>query len=71
MHCVAHIKRWTFVRSFHLAFDLTDVTLPDEDTNSILTDNANRTIPGNMAMHVATWLPNLKLVQVAPAGGQI
>ena len=41
------------------------------DTNSILTDDTNRTVPGNMAMHVATWLPNLKLVQVAPAGGQI
>ena len=32
--------------------DLTDVTLADEDTNSILTDNANRAIPGNVAMHV-------------------
>ena len=32
--------------------DLTDVTLADEDTNSILTDNANRTIQGNQAMHV-------------------
>ena len=39
--------------------DLTDVTLADEDTNSILTDVANRTIPGNMAM------------QVAPPAGQI
>ena len=37
----------------------TDVTLPDEVTNSILADDANRTIPGNMAMHVA------------PPGGQI
>ena len=27
--------------------DLTDVTLADEDTNSILTDNANRAIQGN------------------------
>ena len=32
--------------------DLTDVTLADEDTNSILTDNANRTIQGNVAMQV-------------------
>ena len=39
--------------------DLTDVTLADEDTNSILTDNANRAIQGNVAM------------QVAPSGGQI
>ena len=39
--------------------DLTDVTLADEDTNSILTADANRAMPGNMAM------------QVAPPGGQI
>ena len=32
--------------------NLTDVTLADEDTNSILTDNANRAIQGNVAMHV-------------------
>ena len=32
--------------------DLTDVTLADEDTNSILTDNANRAIQSNVAMHV-------------------
>ena len=30
----------------------TDVTLADEDTNSIQTDNANRAIQGNMAMQV-------------------
>ena len=39
--------------------DLTDVTLADEDTNSILTDNANRAIQGNVA------------IQVAPSGGEI
>ena len=38
--------------------DLTDVTLADEDTNSILTDDVNRAILGNVAM------------QVAPSGGQ-
>ena len=32
--------------------NLTDVTLADEGTNSILTDNANRAIQGNVAMHV-------------------
>ena len=32
--------------------DLTDVTLADEDTKSIPTDNVNRAIPGNVAMHV-------------------
>ena len=32
--------------------DLTDVTLADEDTNSILADNANRAIQGNEAMQV-------------------
>ena len=38
--------------------DLTDVTLADEDTNSILTDNANRAIQGNVA------------IQVTQSGGQ-
>ena len=32
--------------------DLTDVTLVDEDTNSIPTNNANRTIQDNVAMPV-------------------
>ena len=32
--------------------DFTDVTLADEDTNSILADNANRAIQGNVAMQV-------------------
>ena len=41
---------------------LTDVTLADEDTNSILTDNANRAIQGNVAMQVT---------QVVPSVGQI
>ena len=31
--------------------NLTDVTLTDEDTNSILTDNTNRAIQGNVAIH--------------------
>ena len=39
--------------------DLIDVTLADEDTNSIPTDNANRAIQGNVA------------IQVTPPGGQI
>ena len=30
--------------------DLIDVTLADEDTNSIVTDNANRAIQENVAM---------------------
>ena len=38
--------------------DLTDVTLADEDSNSIPTDDVNRAILGNVAM------------QVAPSGGQ-
>ena len=49
--------------------DLTDVTLADKDTNSILTDNANRAIQGNEAMQVTQ--PGGKLIQVAPSGGQI
>ena len=48
-------------------WDLTDVTLADEDTNSILTDNANGAIQGNGAI----WWPILQLMQVAPSGGQI
>ena len=32
--------------------DLTDLTLADEDTNSILADNAKRAIQGNEAMQV-------------------
>ena len=32
--------------------NLTDVTLADEDTNSILTDNANRAVQGNVAMQI-------------------
>ena len=32
--------------------NLTDVTLADEDTDSILTDNTNRAIRGNIAMQV-------------------
>ena len=38
--------------------DLTDVTLADEDSNSIPTNDVNRAILGNLAM------------QVAPLGGQ-
>ena len=38
--------------------DLTDVTLADEDSNSIPTDDVHRAILGNVAM------------QVAPSGGQ-
>ena len=32
--------------------DIPDVTLADDDTNSILTDSANRAIQGNVAMHM-------------------
>ena len=58
--------------------DFTDVTLADEDTNSILADNAKREIQRNEAMQViktnasgAIWWPNLLLMQVAPSSGQI
>ena len=33
-------------------WNLTDVTLADRDTKSILTDNADRAIQGNVAMYV-------------------
>ena len=36
--------------------DLADVTLADEDNNSIPTDDANRTIIGNVAMHLVAKL---------------
>ena len=52
--------------------DLTDVTLVDEDTKSILTDNANRAIQGNQAMYVTiVWCANLLVMQLVPSGGQI
>ena len=54
------------------------MTLADEDTNSILTDNAKRAIQGNEAMQViqtnasgAIWWPNLQSMQVVPSGGYI
>ena len=40
--------------------DLTDVTLADEDTNSILADNDNRAIQGNVAMQVTACLTTQK-----------
>ena len=49
-----------------LWLDLTDVTLADEDTNSILADNAKGAIQGNEAMQVMKTN-----MQVAPSGGQI
>jgi len=51
--------------------DLTDVTLVDEDTKSMPTDNANRAIQVNQAMHVTFWCANLLVMQVVPSGGQI
>ena len=61
--------------------DLTDVTLVDEDTKSILTNNANRAIQGLVAIQVthprgqivtnasgAIRWPNLQLMQVAEFG---
>ena len=35
--------------------DLTDVTLADGDTKSILTDNAKRVIQGNVAMQIIQY----------------
>ena len=51
---------WVWMSVTHTPlWNLTDVTLADEETNSILTDNANRAIQGNVAM------------QVMQSGGQI
>ena len=49
------VSQWLHPR---LCWDLTDVTLADEDSNSIPTDDVNRAFLGNVAM------------QVAPPGGQ-
>ena len=64
--------------------DLTDVTLADADTNSLVTDNANRAIQGNVAMQViqpggqlwnqCKWrqqTTKFLAMHVAPSGGQI
>ena len=50
--------------------DLTDVTLADEDTNSILTENADRAIEGKVASY-ATWWPTLQTMQMVPPDDQI
>ena len=49
---------WAYVCHSQAFEDLTDVTLADEDSNSIPTDDVNRAFLGNMAM------------QEAPPGGQ-
>ena len=36
-----------------LVEDIADMTLIDEDTKPMLTDDANKEIPSNMTMHVA------------------
>ena len=43
---------WWWTGTNSQSSTLTDVTLADEDTNSIPTDNVNRAIQGNVAMHV-------------------
>ena len=43
---------WVCMSVREVCADLTDVTLADEDTNSILADNAKRAIQGNEAMQV-------------------
>ena len=45
----------------HVVADLTDVTLADEDTNSKLTDNANRTIQDNVSTGNALTQPGGQL----------
>ena len=50
------------VREWEVWLDLTDVTLAEEDTKSIPTDNAKRAIQGNVAMQVT---------EVTPSGGQL
>ena len=38
--------------------DFVDVTLADDDTNSILADDANKEIPSKMTIHVAEFPTN-------------
>ena len=65
-------------------WNLTDVTLADEDTNTILTYDANRAIQGNMTMQVTqpggqicnissvvTWWPTLQIMQVVQPNDQM
>ena len=49
--------------------DLIDVTLADEDTNAILTDNTNRAIQGNA--NYIIWLPTLEIMQLMSPDDQI
>ena len=48
----------------YLCVNLINVTLADEDTNSILTDNANRAIQGNGAMQVMQVMQVKQVMQV-------
>ena len=48
------------VRQWATFEDLTDVTLADEDTNSIPTNDANRAIQGNVAMQWCNLMANLR-----------
>ena len=64
----------SLTHSLYLCADLTDVTLADEDSNSMLTDNANRAIQGNVAMQVTQhccqlWI--LEPMQVTLSDGKM
>ena len=47
-------------------FDLTDVTLADEDSNSILADNARRAIQVNESMQVMQAMQVMQVMPVMP-----
>ena len=49
----------------YLWLDLSDVTLADEDTNSILINSANRAIQGNEAMQVMQTGDQCKFATIA------
>ena len=44
----------SLTHKLYLVADITDVTLAEKDANSILADNANRAILGNVAMPIIT-----------------
>ena len=45
-----------------VSLSTTDVTMADEDTNSILTDNANRAFQGNVAMRVIQVIQVIQVI---------
>ena len=56
---------WVRMSVSDICADLTDVTLADEDTNSILTDNAKRAIQGNEGIQAMQCGEQCKFATIA------